>query len=85
MLRVYEGQREVNDFVAKLCKEMLNSDTHGKLSGHMQALLYDPTSVLGVGELERPPCRTLISPSSRHEEEDDGLIMMHENSPQGHI
>ena len=49
---------------------MLNPDMHDKICGHMQASLYDPTSVPRVGELEWPPCRTLILLSLRHEEED---------------
>ena len=82
---VYEGQRVINELFAKLCEAMLNLDVHDKLCGHVQALLYDPTRVLGIGEMERPPHRTLISHYLYHEEEYDGMIMMHKNSPQGHI
>ena len=85
MLHVYKGQRAFNDLVANLCEEMLNLDMHDKLCGHMQALLYDPTSLPGVGELEGPPCKTLIPPSLRHEEKHDGMVMMYEDSSQGHI
>ena len=72
---------KVEALVANLCKAMLNPDMHDKLCGHMQALVYDPTSM----PRERPPCKTLITPSLHHEEEGDGFIMMHEDSPQGNI
>ena len=39
----------------------------------------------GVGELERPPCKTLIPPFLHHEKEHNGPVMFHVDSPQQHI
>ena len=55
---------------------------HDKLSGHMQALLYDPTLMMEGEGAERPPCGTLNPPPSCHEEGNEGLINMHEDTPQ---
>ena len=49
--------------VAKICKATLNPNMHKDIYGHMQALLYETPSVHGIGELERPPCKTPIPPS----------------------
>ena len=81
MLHVYEIQRAINDLVAKLCKAMLNPDMHKEICGHMHALLYETPSVHGVGELEQSPCGILITPSLFHEEEHNGLVMLHVDSP----
>ena len=53
-----------------------------ELSGHMQALLYEPTLMKEEAGAERPPCGTLNLPPSCHEEEDEGQIKMHEDTPQ---
>ena len=44
--------------------------------------LYESTLAARERGLEWPPCRTLISPSSCHEEEHNGLVMMHVDSLQ---
>ena len=55
VLREYEGRRAINKLTAKLCNAMRNPKMRDKLSGHMQALLYDPTTMIEERELERPP------------------------------
>ena len=59
--------------VAKICEAMLNLDMHEEICGHMQGMLYEPSSVHGVGELEQPPCRTWIPPSLCHEKDHNAI------------
>ena len=40
MLHIYEGQRAINEFFAKLYKAMQNLDMHEEICSNMQALLY---------------------------------------------
>ena len=68
--------------IAKLNETLENLDMHEEICGHMHALLYESPSLHEVEELERPPCRTPVPPPLRHEEEDDEIIMIHEDSHQ---
>ena len=51
----------------------------------MQALLYKPPCVHGVGELEWPPCKTPIPPSLHHEEDHNDLVVLHMDPKQCHV
>ena len=65
---------------------MRNPDIHDKVTGHiMQALLYDPTLLIEEEGAKRPPCGTPNLPLSCHEEGDEGLINMHEDTSQQRI
>ena len=82
VLHVYKGQRAINTLIRKLCNTMRNPNMHDKLSGHMQGLLYDLTLMKEEEGVERSPCGTPNLPPSCHEEEDEGLIKTHEDTPQ---
>ena len=84
VLNVYEGQRTMNELLARLCEAMGNLDMQegliATLQALMQALLNDPTLVTGEEEAEQPPHGTPNPPPSCHEKEDEGLNKMHEDT-----
>ena len=81
VLNVYEGQRAMNELIARLCEAMGNPNMREDLSATMQALLYDPTLMTEEEGAEWPPCGTPQVPPSCHAQEDEGPINMHEDTP----
>ena len=81
MLNVYEGQCTMNELLARLCEAMGNADMQEGLIAAMQALLNDPTLVMGEEEVERPPHETPHPPPSCHGKEEEVLNKMHEDTP----
>ena len=73
MLNVYEGQRTMNELLARLCEAMGNADMQEGLIAAMQALLNDPSLVTGEEEAVRPLHETTDPPPSRHNKEDEVL------------
>ena len=81
VLNVYEGQRAMNELIARLQEAMGNPNMREDLSATMQALLYDPTFMTEEEGTKRPPCGTPQVPPSCHAQEDEGPINMHEDTP----
>ena len=79
-LNVYEGQRAINELIARLHEAMRNSTMREELSATMQSLLYDP-SMTEEEEAERPPRGNPNPPPSCHAKEDKRLNKMHEDIP----
>ena len=51
MFMKVKGQSMI--WLQSFAKAMLNLDMHKEICGHMQALIYEPARMHGVGELER--------------------------------
>ena len=81
MLNVYEGQRTMNELLARLCEAMGIADMQEGLIAAMQALLNDPSLVTGEEEAVRPLHETTDPPPSRHNKEEEVLNKMHEDTP----
>ena len=67
----------MKNLIAKLRETLHNPQTRDEMLMHMQALLYDAPLATDEMELERPLSGTSNSLSSRQEEKDDGIPMMH--------
>ena len=59
---------------------MGNLNMQEELSATMQSLFYDPTLMTEEERAEQPPCGT-PQVCSCHDQEDEGLIRMHEDTP----
>ena len=81
MLNVYEGQRTMNELLARLREAMGNADMQEGLIAAMQALLNDPSLVTGEEEAVRPLHKTTNPPPSCHNKEEEVLNKMHEDTP----
>ena len=67
----------MKEILAKLRETMRNPLMHEEMRKHMQDLLHEFPLAKEEMELERPLSGTPNSLSSRQEEEDDGIPMMH--------
>ena len=70
VLNVYEGQRAMNELIARLWEAIGNPNMQEDLIATMQALLYDPTLLTKEEGAKRPPQGTPQMPPSCHAQED---------------